>query len=369
VKILSVVNFYCGRVNSQGGSKISMLNIIYLLCNGDKKLRVFVSEKGWFTEQLENNNIDYIIISEPRLIQKVKRQTNIILTIFYLLLSMPKLVINWLIVSKYIGVGEKVILNEPRDMILFLPMLFRKKVKSIGWVRTENINYLSKFVLSKMDEIIAVSEIVRKNVHAEIKKPVTRIYNFMYEKPLNINRKCLNGTINLAVVGSIQKIKGQLDAIKVLNKLQNTKFKLYIVGREFDQVYTEKVKKYVKKKCLSNSVFFLGHIDNIPNFLNEKIHITLIPSQTESFCRVAMESVSVGVPVVAYSVGGLKEVIINNETGFLVNKDSINDIYTAIKYLSEHKEVYQTMRNKALKDWGDRFYSESIKKQLYQVLN
>lgn len=365
---MNKVNFYCGKVNSQGGSKISMLNIIYLLNSNHKKIQVFVSEKGWFTRQLDYRNIDYIIISEPQLVKKITKQTNFILSFIYLLLSTPQLIMNWIQVNKYIKRKETVILNEPRDLMIFFPMLFKRKIKLIGWIRGENINFISRQILRRVDELVAVSEIVQQKAQVKINKPITRIYNFMNDRPITIKKKKVNKPINLAVIGSIQKIKGQLDALKVIEKFKKEELKLYIIGREFDRNYTEELRAYIEDKKITNYVTFLGHIDNIPDFINENIHITLIPSQTESFCRVAMESLSVGVPVVAYNVGGLKEVIIDKETGFLVEKDNVEELYFSVKYLIENIDMYQKMSDRGVIDWNDRFSSASIKQQLYQVL-
>lgn len=368
------INFYCGKVNSQGGSKISLLNIIFLLEKEKINFEVFVNKRGWFTEKLDSKGINYTIIKEPAIIEKLNKKTNLFIKIVFLALSLPKLLINWIKVNKKISNGSKVVLNENRDLVLFLPSLFRRDVEVIQWIRSEYVGKVTKLIMKKADKIIAVSDVVKENIVGETNKPVYRIHNFMLDKPVKINKKSIDSNvINIAVVGSIQKIKGQLDAVKFLNHLKNDKkidkiIKLHIIGREFDKTYTKRVKDYVKQNGLENDVKFLGHIDNVTDYLNNYIHLTLIPSQTESFCRVAMESISVGIPVIAYKVGGLKEVIIDDVTGMLVEKNDIKSMSASVKEILSNQELYKTMSYNAIKDWELRFYSESIKKQIFDVL-
>jgi glycosyltransferase involved in cell wall biosynthesis len=81
-----------------------------------------------------------------------------------------------------------------------------------------------------------------------------------------------------------------------------------------------------------------------------------------------MESISVGIPVIAYKVGGLKEVIIDDVTGMLVEKNDIKSMSASVKEILLNQELYKTMSYNAIKDWELRFYSESIKKQIFDVL-
>lgn len=311
---MAKVNFYCGIVNSQGGSKISLLNLIFLYKKEKKDFEVFVNKHGWFTDKLEKNNIDFTIINEPKMIGSFNEQTSKFKKIFIVLLNIPKLIKNWCLVLRKISNEEIIIINENRDIILFLPFLFKKNVRVIQWIRSEYANNIAKLLLKKVDKVITVSDIVKDNIKGLTTKPIERIYNFMNSNPKDINYRNVNvKIINVAVIGSIQQIKGQLDAVKVVKSLKKRKLIiLHIIGRNVDNRYTKLIKDYIVSNNLQEQIKIIGQVEDVPNYLNENIHFTLIPSQTESFCRVAMESMSVGVPVVAYSVGGLKEVVVKD---------------------------------------------------------
>jgi glycosyltransferase involved in cell wall biosynthesis len=64
------------------------------------------------------------------------------------------------------------------------------------------------------------------------------------------------------------------------------------------------------------NVLFLGKQDNVPDIM-ACASVLLLPSELESFGLVALEAMSCEVPVIATNVGGLPEVVVPGETGFL----------------------------------------------------
>jgi glycosyltransferase involved in cell wall biosynthesis len=55
-------------------------------------------------------------------------------------------------------------------------------------------------------------------------------------------------------------------------------------------------------------------------------HIFCVPSITESFCQVAAESISSGTPVVSFATSGLKDIVIDKQTGFLAKPFDYKDL-------------------------------------------
>jgi glycosyltransferase involved in cell wall biosynthesis len=68
---------------------------------------------------------------------------------------------------------------------------------------------------------------------------------------------------------------------------------------------------------LTNQVQFLGEVRDIPSLLGQS-SMFVLPSQTEGISLTILEAMARGLPVVATSVGGNPEIVVNAESGLLV---------------------------------------------------
>jgi L-malate glycosyltransferase len=75
-------------------------------------------------------------------------------------------------------------------------------------------------------------------------------------------------------------------------------------------------------------VAFLGKQDSVAELLT-CADLMLLPSRSESFGLVALEAMAAGVPVVATRVGGLPEVVVDGETGFLCEVGDVDGMAEA----------------------------------------
>jgi glycosyltransferase involved in cell wall biosynthesis len=97
---------------------------------------------------------------------------------------------------------------------------------------------------------------------------------------------------------------------------------------------------------LQKEVHFLGKQDGLPEILGAS-DLFLMPSQSESFGLAALEAMSCGIPVISSSVGGLPELNIHNETGYIAE---IGDIDRMTKYtldLLTNKKKYNEFSKNA----------------------
>jgi D-inositol-3-phosphate glycosyltransferase len=75
--------------------------------------------------------------------------------------------------------------------------------------------------------------------------------------------------------------------------------------------------------------------------------VCLVPSLTESFGLVALEAAACGTPVVAASVGGLRSIVVDGETGFLVEGRDPLEWATAVALLLDDRELAASMGARA----------------------
>jgi len=85
----------------------------------------------------------------------------------------------------------------------------------------------------------------------------------------------------------------------------------------------------IKQHNLVDQVFLVGPISEAGRLLTA-FDIFVFPSRSEAFGYVLLEAGAAGIPVVSTNVGGIRDVIIPNETGLLVQPDSTNELQAAI---------------------------------------
>ncbi len=93
---------------------------------------------------------------------------------------------------------------------------------------------------------------------------------------------------------------------------------------------------------IRNNVVFVGHTDRVENFLKLS-HVFVLPSLYEPFSNALLEATASGLPCIALtpSIGRARtscsEVILDGETGFVVNGDDPQDLASRLDYLVENQ--------------------------------
>ena len=125
--------------------------------------------------------------------------------------------------------------------------------------------------------------------------------------------------------GRLTSWKGQetfIEALNLVNKeLGYQSFYAVILGSDQGRnIYTKKLKRLAEQHRLTTQLRFVEHCRNMP--LAYKISNLIVSASTEpeAFGRVAVEAQSMEKPIIASDIGGSKETIVNNETGFLFEK-------------------------------------------------
>lgn len=116
---------------------------------------------------------------------------------------------------------------------------------------------------------------------------------------------------------------------------------------------------------------------NSDSFLNELYNladIMIYPTKADNLPLVVIESMSCGVPVIASNIGGVNEIISDEEDGFLINEFKLESYYNALKKyfeLSEYEknEISNNARNKILKHFDQSIMLESYSRLYNKVLN
>ena len=188
----------------------------------------------------------------------------------------------------------------------------------------KSMTFLKKLNSQYVDDVVGISDFVlnehiRNGYFNKARQHV--IYNICLENVLE-ERK-YNGfhtnKVNIGYLGRVHKTKGIeiiLDALKNLQDDMAKNIRLKIAG-DGDRDYIKYLSEEAKKKNLD--VEFLG---NVPaNEFLDCLDLLIVPSKwNEPFGRVIIESMARKVPVAAKKVGGIPELLSDNQ-GFLFDDD------------------------------------------------
>ena len=209
-------------------------------------------------------------------------------------------------------------------------------------------SYTSKQIIEAMnfaDKVLSVSEdlkvhivnlgideskvhVVPNGVDTEIFKPAGKerareILNLPQEKNI------------VLFIGALRKIKGVDYLIEAAKSFVDINTDLYMVGR--DDGLRKSLEKRAEELKISNFIKFTGPVnhEDIPLWISAA-DMLVLPSLSEGRPNVILEALSCEVPVVATDVGGIPELMIEGETGYLVPAKSPAQLSEKINKLLEN---------------------------------
>ena len=191
------------------------------------------------------------------------------------------------------------------------------------------------FSINQSDAITAVSENLRDETYNtfKIEKEIEVIYNFVdvqrfTRKPIDAFKKVIapNGERILLHASNFRKIKRVQDVVKIFHEVhKQLPSKLLFVGDGPERQMTEELSRTLG---VCDDVRFVGKQEQMEDIL-AIADLFLLTSDYESLGLAALEAMAAGVPVVSTNAGGLKEIMIPGETGYMAN---IGDINTMSQY-------------------------------------
>ncbi|QEE48759.1 glycosyltransferase family 4 protein [Flavobacterium alkalisoli] len=161
--------------------------------------------------------------------------------------------------------------------------------------------------------------------------------------------------IIITLVGRISRLKGHKWLLNTFtNYLQQTKAKLLLVGSPVpgQEFYEDEVYEIVQTEGLENKVTVLPFTKSLKQIW-DVTDIAVMPStEAESFGLVALEAMLAKKPVVASNHGGVTEIVVNNETGYLVEPSNEGEFADALLKLINSADLR--------KELGEKGYERAI---------
>jgi glycosyltransferase involved in cell wall biosynthesis len=130
----------------------------------------------------------------------------------------------------------------------------------------------------------------------------------------------------ILAVGTLHPRKGYETLIRAFGGIsaQFPEAECHILGAEFgDGAYARELRELAVRCGVAEKVRFRGFCDSVPAEM-ARCAVLAIPSRVEAFGMVALEAMAAGKPVVAARTGGLQDIIVEGETGFLIENEDAN---------------------------------------------
>ena len=253
----------------------------------------------------------------------------------------------------YAAFTAKQMLKEEGKDIPLVTTLHGTDITLVG--QHPSYKHAVEFSINQSDTITSVSESLKKDTLQifNIKKEIKVITNFIDNTEFDDFNECSRRQfatddekilIHVSNLRPVKRIEDVLEIFKDVEK--HVKSKLIIIGEGPDM---EKVNGFLEENPnLINKIRLLGKVNDLYRIL-QLSDVFLLPSEQESFGLAALEAMAAHTPVISSNAGGIPEVNIQGETGYLAEIGNVKAMSNyAIKLLSNN-ELLQEMKNNAKK--------------------
>ena len=199
-------------------------------------------------------------------------------------------------------------------------------------------NYILEFFGYSKSEIV----VLPNAIDTETFSPVSKSEQAFLKKKLGFTPE----DFLILVPRRLVPKNGVIYAVRAMKFIEEENIKLVILG---DGIERKNIEKEIKKYNLNKKVLLFGSVPH------SEIHryfkatdVVLIPSITshgvqEATSLAALEGMSCGKPVIATNVGGLKEIIKDGKTGFLIPEKDPHAIANLIDFVFNNPHIIETL--------------------------
>jgi glycosyltransferase involved in cell wall biosynthesis len=170
----------------------------------------------------------------------------------------------------------------------------------------------------------------------------------------------------ILIPGRLTNWKGQEKFIESLNILVEdynfTNFQAIILGSDQGRtVYKKKLINLVERYNLHKKIKFISHCKEMPLAYSLADVVVSASIEPEAFGRVAVEAQSMSKPIIASSIGGSKETIVNKKSGILYKFDDPRELAKSLNTVIQlTQDELKSMGNEGRKNITKKFDVETM---------
>ena len=209
------------------------------------------------------------------------------------------------------------------------------------------------FSINKSDIVTCVSQSLKEDTFDQfnIKKDIIVIPNFIdINKYIVQQDLCIQENPNpqtefiISHVSKLRPVKNISNVIKIFYNIQKQlKAKLVMIGEGPEKTMAEEL---CQELGISHLVKFLGNSNQVEKNLCHS-DLFLLPSSAESFGLAALEAMASGVAIISSNAGGLPEINIDGQTGYLDDFDNIEEMSRKAISILSNKTKLDDFKNNA----------------------
>ena len=255
--------------------------------------------------------------------------------------------------------------------------LFGFKGKIATWVRIDHRRYgsfFSKYWLKldywASDAVVAVSNFILNTLPNSDKNIL--IYDPVINCVSRSEKSQKSDKKKIVYIGNYTEGKGQEHAIsafaKIAERFPEAEVHFYggDLGLEKNRRFKAKLEKQAQETPFSNRIYFHKFATNTESVLHGA-YMALNFSESESFSMTCLEASAAAVSVIATKSGGPEEIIIDNQTGFLVDKGDIDQMAKAMEKLLHDTKLNKTLGQNGKVHVNKIFSKEKFKKIIKNI--
>ncbi|MDA8746503.1 glycosyltransferase, partial [Rubripirellula amarantea] len=169
------------------------------------------------------------------------------------------------------------------------------------------------------------------------------------------------------IIGKIARLfhlKGHDDLVEAAKQViaENPKVRFLLVG---DGILRESLDAKIASAGLSDHFIFTGLVPpaDVPALVGA-MDALVHTSYREGLARALPQSLIAGRPIVSYDVDGAREVTINDETGYLVPPQDIDELAKALVKIASDSDLRQRMGGEGQRRFTDQFRHQTMTKRI-----
>ena len=146
--------------------------------------------------------------------------------------------------------------------------------------------------------------------------------------------------------GRLSREKGILNLVEAFSMLDEGI--LYIAGKGPEE---ENIKNIIKNKKLDKRIKMLGFLNSDQMIdVIRKSKFVVVPSIWYENCPYSvLETIAIGKPIIGANIGGIPELVINNENGLIYEYDNLNDLKDKMELLFKDENLVNKFSNNSKK--------------------